>query len=137
MGIICHNDNKRKDISGQHLNTTRNTITSTNTVTNTNSNTNINTNTISNGQNDSEYASLEELQGIIEYLLKRKKYLENDLNIQNQNNDNEIPNNIKECQEMIDKLSDEVFELEKKNNLWNSPNNNIQIRFFLINKYIL
>jgi len=31
---------------------------------------------------------------------------------------------------MIDKLSKEVFELEKKINLWGNQNNNIQMKFF-------
>ena len=92
-------------------------------------------------EDDSAYGTPEELQGIINSLLERKKYLENKYGnkLNSQNNDNEKPNSLKNYQLMIDKLSKEVFELEKINNIWKIQNKNTQINFFLSTgeKYVI
>ena len=92
-------------------------------------------------ENDIAYGTPEELQLIINSLLERKKFLENKYgsNLNTQKNDNEKPNSLKDYQLMIDKLSKEVFELEKINNIWNIQNKNTQINFFLSTgeKYII
>ncbi len=89
----------------------------------------------SNEQNEDnyEYGTPEELEGIIDYLLDRKKFLENKYgnNFYIQNNDIEKPKSLKDYQLMIDKLSKEVFELEQINNIWKIQNKNTQINFFL------
>ena len=76
-----------------------------------------------------EYGTPEELQGIIDSLLARKKYFENicgELNLQN--DDNVKPSSIEEYQLIINKANKEVEELEKIYNLW--ENKNIEIQFF-------
>ena len=83
--------------------------------------------TVSNKQ--IEYGTPEELQGIIDGLLTRKKNLENicgELNFQN--DDNVKPKSIEEYQFMINKVTKEVEELEQIYNLW--ENKNIEIQFF-------
>ena len=92
-------------------------------------------------KDDSAYGTPEELQGIINSLLERKNYLENKYGkkLNTQNNDNEKPNSLKNYQLMIDKLSKEVFELEKINNIWKIQNKNAQINFILSTgeKYVI
>jgi len=67
-------------------------------------------------EEDSTDVTLEDLQEIYNYLSNRIKFLENKYGIKlnTQNNDNGKPESIKDYQLMIDKLSKEVFELEKK-----------------------
>ena len=86
----------------------------------------------SNEKIENDDVTLEELQEIYKYLLNRKKFLENeyDLKLNTQNNDNGEPKSLIGYQLMIDKLSKEVFELEKINNIWKNQNKNIQMRFY-------
>ena len=76
--------------------------------------------------------TLEELDQIYKYLSDRKDFLQKTYGtkLNTQNNDNEKPESLKEYEIKIDKLSKEVFELEKINNLWGNQDNNIQIKFF-------
>ena len=94
-----------------------------------------------NEQIEDDSGTPEELQGIINSLLERKKYLENTYGkkLNTQNNYDEKPISLKDYQLMIDKLSKEVFELEKLNNIWKIQNNNTQINFFLSTgeKYVI
>ena len=104
MGIICKDGEKRRKLKRQEAN--------------------------SNRQMDIENVTIEELQDIYEFLLSRKKFLEDTYGkiLNTQNNDNEKPISIKDYQLMIDKLTKEVFQLEKINNLL--ENQNTQINFF-------
>jgi hypothetical protein len=82
-----------------------------------------------------EYASKKILQGIINSLISRKKYLEQKLKIPSQKDDNNIKNKKLEYpkgyQEYIDQLSIEVDKLEKKiNNREIHNNSKILINFF-------
>ena len=126
MGVICKCDEiKIRKIKREIINS--NSIKS---KSNKNDN-EIKSNKNANKQTDDEYGTPEELQEIIDYLLQRKVYLENTygkLNIKNI--DNRKRESIKDYQLMIDKLSKEVYELEKINNLLENQNKNIQIRFF-------
>ena len=80
---------------------------------------------------ESTDATVEDLKGIIDMLLDRKKFLENKygkkLNIQNYNN--EEPKSLNDYQLIIDKLGKEVLELEKINNILIIQNKNILIKF--------
>ena len=84
-------------------------------------------------ENGSEYGTPEELQGIINSLLERKKFLEDTYGkkLYTHNNDLEKPKTLKDYQSIIDKLSKEVFELEIINNIWKNQNKYTQINFFL------
>ena len=80
---------------------------------------------------ESTDATVEDLKGIIDMLLDRKKFLENKYGkkLNTQNNNNEEPKSLKDYQLIIDKLGKEVLELEKINNLLMIQNKNILIKF--------
>ena len=80
---------------------------------------------------ESTDATVEDLKGIIDMLLDRKKFLENKYGkkLNTQNNNNEEPKSLKDYQLIIDKLGKEVLELEKINNILIIQNKNILIKF--------
>ena len=153
MGIICsdekRNEIKRKtgnEIKSQNNNNSNNQSNNNNSNNKTNKSKSnksksnkkqnkIKSNNNPNGQieDDSTYGTPEELQGIINSLLERKKYLENkfDKKLNTPNNYNKKPNSLKDYQLIIDNLGKEVLELEKLNNIWKIQNKNTQINFFL------
>ena len=80
---------------------------------------------------ESTDVTVEDLKGIIDMLLDRKKFLENKYGkkLNTQNNNNEEPKSLKDYQLIIDKLGKEVLELEKINNILIIQNKNILIKF--------
>ena len=126
MGICSQIKDKRKQKNIIRINPNENILDNKSNAFNSNSN--------SNEQIEKETtdATLEDLQEIFKYLIDQKKFLEDKCGKKsnNQNNDNMEPKSRKDYQLMINKLSKEVFELEKINNIWENQDKNIQIRFY-------
>ena len=116
MGICFNSRERRKSKEPIRVNTKKNKLDST-------SNEQI--------ENDSEDASIEDLQGIIDCLLIRKEFLEKEYGkkLNTQNSNNEEPKTREDYKLLINKLGKEVLELEKINNILIIQNKNIQIKF--------